>query len=148
MAVPIVIIRALPTAARALAKPRVFKRFLGTRAGKRATLKYGTMLIKSKDVRNSVGKFIKNNGSFLRSKKEYRQNEQEYAKLVKKIEKLEQQLADAKLIEQKMQELTFTLGRQVVQMRHLLEKMDVQRQQYAQEMLAEFRRFQGLDKTR
>ena len=33
---------------RVLANPRVLKRFLGTRAGKKATLKYGSMLLKSR----------------------------------------------------------------------------------------------------
>lgn len=149
MALPIIILRAVPTAARALAKPRVFKRFLGTRAGKRATLKYGTMLIKSKDVQNAINKFINGNGQFLRSRdKGYKQLEQEYKKLQAKTKQLQAQLENAQLTQDKIQELTFTLGRQVVEMRRLLEQMQVHRHEYLQEMIAEYRRSQGISKVK
>ncbi len=149
MAIPVVIIRALPTAARALAKPRVFKRFLGTRAGKRAALKYGTMLVKSKDVRNAVNKFIKGNGSILRIKdRKYKRLEQEYALLLSNVEMLEIELSNPDLSQEKLQELTFALGRQVVKLRQNLAQMQECRHNYFQKIIAEFRRTNGLDKVK
>ncbi len=149
MAIPVVIIRALPTAARALAKPRVFKRFLGTRAGKRAALKYGTMLVKSKDVQDAVNKFIKGNGPILRAKDaKYKRLEQEYAKIQTNIADLEIKLSDTDLSQDELQELTFTLGRQVVKLRQLLAQMQEHRYNYVQKIMAEFRRTNGLDKVK
>ena len=54
---------------RILANPKVLKRFLGTKAGKKATLKYGSMLLNSKMAQNAIGKFIKRNGETMKNNK-------------------------------------------------------------------------------
>lgn len=136
MAVPVVIIRALPTVMRAVAKPAVFKRFLGTRAGKKAIWKYGTMLVKSKDVRNAIGNFVNRNGDKMKNDKAYKQQLKDYAAMEKRVEKLEQQLATAQDNNEKIQTLTFTLGRTVVEMQQLLTQMQAQYQQAMQQQMA------------
>ncbi|MBQ4130636.1 MAG: hypothetical protein IJD69_04680 [Alphaproteobacteria bacterium] len=136
MAIPAIIVRAIPTVLRAVAKPAVFKRFLGTKAGKKAVLKYGTMLVKSKDVRNAIGNFINRNGDKMKNDKAYKQQLKDYAAMEKRVEKLEQQLAAAHDNNEKIQILTFTLGRNVVEMQQLLVQMQAQYQQTLQQQMA------------
>lgn len=136
MAIPVIVVRAIPTVVRAVAKPAVFKRFLGTKAGKKAILKYGTMLVKSKDVRNSIGNFINRNGNTMKNDKTYKQQVQEYAQLQKRVDKLEKQLATAQDNNEKIQTLTFALGRNVVEMQQLLTQMQAQYQQALRHQMA------------
>ena len=118
---------------RILANPRVLKRFLGTRAGKKATLKYGSMLLKSRMAQNAIGKFINRNGSALKDDKSFKQ-QQEYAALQKHVAKLEAQLDRARDNNDKLSELTFTLERNVVEMQRLLTQMQAQYQAHTQQM--------------
>ena len=115
-----------------LANPQVLKRFLGTRAGKKATLKYGSMLLKSRMIQNAIGKFINRNGSALKDDKSFKQ--QEYAALQKHVAKLEAQLDRARDNNDKLSELTFTLERNVVEMQRLLTQMQAQYQAHIQQM--------------
>lgn len=119
---------------RVLANPRVLKRFLGTRAGKKATLKYGSMLLNSRMAQNAIGKFINRNGNTMKNDKEYKQQLRDYARLQKRVEKLESQLDRAHDNNDKMSELTFTLGRNVVEMQRLLAQMQTQYQSHMQQM--------------
>lgn len=119
---------------RVLANPRVLKRFLGTRAGKKATLKYGSMLLNSRMAQNAIGKFINRNGNAMKNDKEYKQQLRDYARLQKRVEKLESQLDRARDNNDKMSELTFTLGRNVVEMQRLLAQMQRQYQSHMQQM--------------
>lgn len=119
---------------RVLANPRVLKRFLGTRAGKKATLKYGSMLLNSRMAQNAIGKFINRNGNTMKNDKEYKQQLRDYARLQKRVEKLESQLDRARDNNDKMSELTFTLGRNVVEMQRLLAQMQTQYQSHMQQM--------------
>lgn len=118
---------------RILANPRVLKRFLGTRAGKKATLKYGSMLLKSRMAQNAIDKFINRNGSALKDDKSFKQ-QQEYAALQKRVARLEAQLDRARDNNDKLSELTFTLGRNVVEMQRLLTQMQAQYQAHTQQM--------------
>lgn len=118
---------------RILANPRVLKRFLGTRAGKKAALKYGSMLLKSRMAQNAIGKFINRNGSALKDDKSFKQ-QQEYAALQKHVARLEAQLDRARDNNDKLSELTFTLGRNVVEMQRLLTQMQAQYQAHTQQM--------------
>lgn len=119
---------------RVLANPKVLKRFLGTKAGKKAVLKYGSMLLNSKMAQNAIGKFINRNGETMKDNKEYKQQLKDYARLQKRVEKLEGQLDNARDNGEKMSELTFTLGRNVVEMQRLLAQMQAQYQQQMQQM--------------
>ena len=119
---------------RVLANPKVLKRFLGTRAGKKATLKYGSMLLNSRMAQNAIGKFINRNGNAMKNDKEYKQQLRDYARLQKRVEKLESQLDRARDNNDKMSELTFTLGRNVVEMQRLLAQMQTQYQSHMQQM--------------
>ena len=119
---------------RVLANPKVLKRFLGTRAGKKAALKYGSMLLNSRMAQNAIGKFINRNGDAMKNDKEYKQQLRDYARLQKRVEKLESQLDRARDNNDKMSELTFTLGRNVVEMQRLLAQMQTQYQSHMQQM--------------
>ena len=119
---------------RVLANPKVLKRFLGTKAGKKATLKYGSMLLNSRMAQNAIGKFMNRNGDALKNDKAYKQQTKEYAALQKRVERLESQLDRAHDNNDKMSELTFTLGRSVVEMQHLLAQMQAQYQSHMQQM--------------
>lgn len=119
---------------RVLANPKVLVRFLGTKAGKKATLKYGSMLLNSKMARDAIGKFIDRNGDAMKNDKEYKKQLKEYAALQKRVEKLESQLDRARDDNDKMSELTFTLGRSVVEMQRLLTQMQAQHQAHIQQM--------------
>ena len=129
MAAPIV-----GTVVRGLLKPRVFMRFLGTKSGKRATLKFGRMLLKSKIAGDLVGRFIGRKGKQLDNNREYKQQVREYEKLQKRIASLESKLDRYQNNSEKIQELTFTLGRSVVEMNQLLAQMQELYRQQTQQM--------------
>lgn len=119
---------------RILANPKVLKRFLGTKAGKKATIKYGNMLLNSKIVQNAIARFINRNDDTMKNNKEYKQQLRDYARLQKRVEKLEAQLDHVRDDNNKMSALTFTLGRNVVEMRRLLAQMQTQYQNQMQQM--------------
>lgn len=118
---------------RILANPRILKRFLGTRAGKKAVLKYGSMLLKSKMIRNAIQRFMGGIGKSLTGDKEYKKNEKEYTRLLQRMEKLESQLESVRDNNEKISELTFALGRTVVEMQRLLTQMQSLYQQRVQQ---------------
>ncbi|MBR2510578.1 MAG: hypothetical protein IKB59_00230 [Alphaproteobacteria bacterium] len=129
------VVAMLPTVVRAIAKPKVFKRFLGTKAGKRAMLKSGTMLLRSKSVQNTLSKFVSKNDKQMAGNKEYEEYKKKYEQLQKRIAELEKQLDAARDNQSQMETLTFTLGRQVVQMQQLLQDMQQQQNEYVKQML-------------
>ena len=124
MALPAVLLRAAPTVARAFAKPKVFKRFLGTRAGKRATLKYGTMLVNTKEVQNGFDRLFRRGDNQQPQDKEYSKLIKKYEKLAAEVEQLESEFSHAGDDVDKIQTITFKLGRRVVEMRRLLQEME------------------------
>lgn len=128
------VVAMLPTVVRAIAKPKVFKRFLGTKAGKRAMLKSGTMLLRSKSVQNTLSNFMSKNDKQMAGNKEYEESKQKYEQLQKRIAELEKQLDAARDNQSQMETLTFTLGRQVVQMQQLLKDMQQQQNFLAMQM--------------
>lgn len=129
MAAPIV-----GTIVRGVLNPRAFMRFLGTKSGKRATLKFGRMLLKSKMAGDLVARFIGRNGKQLDNNREYKQQVREYEKLQKRIASLESKLDRYQNNSEKIQELTFTLGRCVVEMNQLLAQMQELYRQQTQQM--------------
>lgn len=118
---------------RVLANPKVLKRFLGTKAGKKAVLKYGNMLLNSKIVQNTIDKFINRNDDTMKNNKEYKQQVRDYARLCKRVEQLEKQMDLARDNSDKISELTFALGRNVVEMQRLLAQMQAQYQAQMQQ---------------
>lgn len=121
---------------RVLANPRVLKRFMGTRAGKKAALKYGSMLLNSKTARDAVGKFMNRSGGAMTGNRDFAKMEREYARLERRVEKLETQLDSVRNNDEKISELTFTLGRNVVEMQQLLAQMQALYQQTLQQQMA------------
>lgn len=119
---------------RFLANPKLLKRFLGTKAGRAAALKWGRMLVNSRAVQSMVGKFMNKNGGNMKNSKNYAALEQKYKELQAKVEKLEQQVSADKNSDSELQTATFTLGRQVVEMQRLYAQMqmDLQKLQQAQ----------------
>lgn len=114
--------------ARILANPKVLKRFLGSKAGRKATFKYGKMLLRSKAVMNLIGTLIGNKGVLAKDDKKFKELEKEYAKLQKHVVKLEAELRQKEGDIDAMQAKTFTLGRQVVEMQRLYDQMQVELQ--------------------
>lgn len=115
---------------RVLANPKILARFLSTKAGKRATLKYGKMLLNSQMARSAVNKFMDGSGRSLSGNKEYKQLTKDYEKLQSRTQKLEAQLAATRDDNDKLQALTFSLGRTVVQMQQTLTQMQNLYQQH------------------
>lgn len=119
---------------RLLANPKVLKRFLGTKAGKKAALKYGNMLLNSKMAQNAIDKFMNKNGNAMKGDKVFKRQQKDYIALQKRVAKLEAQLDRAHDNNDKMSELTFSLGRNVVEMQRLLAQMQAQYQANIQQM--------------
>lgn len=115
---------------RVLANPKILARFLSTKAGKRATLKYGKMLLNSQMARSAINKFKDGSGRSLSGNKEYKQLTKDYEKLQSRTQKLEAQLAATRDNNDKLQALTFSLGRTVVQMQQTLTQMQNLYQQH------------------
>ena len=71
----------------------------------------------------------------MKNDQAYKQQLKDYAAMEKRVEKLEQQLAAARDNNEKIQTLTFTLGRNVVEMQQLLTQMQAQYQQTVQRQM-------------
>ncbi len=119
---------------RVLANPKILKRFLNTKAEKKATLKYGKMLLNSKMAKNAIEKFINRDGGALVDNRDYAKLFKDYRALQKCTEKIEAQLERARDDGDKMSELTFALGRNVVAMHRLLAQMQFVYQHHTQQI--------------
>lgn len=108
---------------RVLANPKVLKRFLGTKAGKKATMKWGKMILESKMTQNAIDKLMNKNGKTLSNDKKYKEMAKEYATLQAKVAQLESKLNAIQNDSAALETTTFTLGRQVVEMRRLYQEM-------------------------
>lgn len=108
---------------RVLANPKVLKRFLGTKAGKKATMKWGKMILESKMTQNAIDKLMNKNGKTLSNDKKYKEMAKEYATLQAKVAQLESKLNAIQNDNAALETTTFTLGRQVVEMRRLYQEM-------------------------
>lgn len=108
---------------RVLANPKVLKRFLGTKAGKKATMKWGKMILESKMTQNAIDKLMNKNGKTLSNDKKYKEMAKEYAALQAKVAQLESKLNAIQNDNAALETTTFTLGRQVVEMRRLYQEM-------------------------
>lgn len=121
---------------RVLANPKVLKRFLGTKAGRKAAFKYGNMLLNSKMVQNSVKKFMNKNGKSLDGNKNYAVQEKQFSQMQKKIAALEAQIEKNKDDQIAMQTATFAMGRQVIEMQRLYAQMQMELQKMQQAQIA------------
>ena len=137
MAAPVAAARAIPVVVRAISKPKVFKRFLGTKAGKKAVLKWGKMLVNSKIAQSSIDKLMNRMGNSGKSSTKYKKMTKEYVALQKKVAALEEQLETVKNDNVALETKTFTLGRQVVQMQQLYKQMLTELQNQQQMMMVQ-----------
>lgn len=119
----------MATWVRVLANPKVLKRFFKSKAGKKVLFKYGKMLVKSKMIRGMIDRFLRKNNATLRNNKEYKKLEKEYESLQQRVDGLEKKLNATNENKQELETLAFTLGRAVVEMQQLLEKMQAEYQQ-------------------
>lgn len=111
---------------RVLANPKVLKRFLGTKAGRKAVYKYGSMLVNSKMAQDAVQKFMNKNGKSLSGNQDYAAQEKQFVKLQKQIASLQAQIDKNKDDQIAMQTATFTMGRRVVEMQQLYAQMQME----------------------
>lgn len=137
MAAPVAAARAIPVVVRAISKPKVFKRFLGTKAGKKAVLKWGKMLVNSKIAQSSIDKLMNRMGNSGKNSTKYKKMTKEYVALQKKVAALEEQLETVKNDNVALETKTFTLGRQVVQMQQLYKQMLTELQKQQQMMMVQ-----------
>jgi len=117
---------------RVLANPKVLKRFLQTKAGRKAALKYGTMLLNSKMVQDSVNKFMNKNDRALSDDKAYAAQTKQYAALQKQIAALQAQIDKSRDDNAAVQTATFTMGRRVIEMQRLYAQMQAELQRVQQ----------------
>ena len=122
----------MPVLLRLLANPKLLARFMRTKAGRKAALKYGTMLVNSKTAQDSVKKFLNKNGRDL----QFAASEKKYNELQAKIDALQTQVDARNATDAQLQTATFTLGRQVVEMQRLYAQLQQQLQQMQLAMAA------------
>lgn len=120
---------------RVLANPKVLKRFLGTKAGRKAAFKYGNMLLNSKIIQNAIDKFMHKNGKSLNGNKNYIAQEKQFAQMQKKIAALEAQIEKNKDDQIAMQTVTFTMGRQIIEVQRLYAQMQMELQKTQQNQM-------------
>ena len=85
-------------------------------------------------AQNAIDKFMNKNGNAMKDDKAFKRQQKDYIALQKRVAKLEAQLDRAHDNNDKMSELTFTLGRNVVEMQRLLAQMQAQYQANIQQM--------------
>lgn len=124
---------------RLLANPKLLARFLRTPAGRRAALKYGTMVVKSKTAQDMVSRFMKKNGQALSNDKQYNFQVCEFEKMQAKINELQAQVDAARQDRQTLETATFTMGRRVIELQRLYAQMqmELQRVRTAQMAMAD-----------
>ncbi|MDE6481682.1 MAG: hypothetical protein K2L25_02570 [Alphaproteobacteria bacterium] len=122
----------MPVLLRLLANPKLLARFMRTKAGRKAALKYGTMLVNSKTAQDSVKKFLNKNGR----DRQFAASEKKYNELQAKIDALQTQVDARNATDAQLQTATFTLGRQVVEMQRLYAQLQQQLQQMQLAMAA------------
>lgn len=124
---------------RLLANPKLLARFLRTPAGRRAALKYGTMVVKSKTAQDMVSRFMKKNGQALSNDKQYNSQVREFEKMQAKINELQAQVDAARQGRQTLETATFTMGRRVIELQRLYAQMqmELQRVRTAQMAMAD-----------
>lgn len=124
---------------RLLANPKLLARFLRTPAGRRAALKYGTMVVKSKTAQDMVSRFMKKNGPALSNDKQYNFQVCEFEKMQAKINELQAQVDAARQDRQTLETATFTMGRRVIELQRLYAQMqmELQRVRTAQMAMAD-----------
>lgn len=122
----------MPVLLRLLANPKLLARFMRTKAGRKAALKYGTMLVNSKTAQDSVKKFLNKNGR----DRQFAASEKKYNELQAKIDALQAQVDTRSATDAQLQTATFTLGRQVVEMQRLYAQLQQQLQQMQLAMAA------------
>ncbi len=120
----------MPALLRLLANPKLFARFMKTKAGRRAAMKYGTMLVNSKAVQDSAKKLFSQNND----KKRFVAEQKKFDELQARIDTLTRSVDTQRMTDAELQAATFTLGRQVVEMRRLSAQLQQQIQQLQQQM--------------
>lgn len=118
---------------RLLANPRLWARFMRTKAGRKAALKYGTMLVNSKTVQDSVKKLLARTGK----SKKLAADENKFNELQARVDALQSQIDTRNATDAELQTATFTLGREVVEMRRLYADMQRKVQQMQLAMAAQ-----------
>ncbi len=104
---------------RVLANPKILGRFLRTPAGRRAVFKYGSMVLKSKTVRNGIKRVMTQNPN----NKKNAQYQKQLDDIQSRLDKLEAQFDAVKTDPNRADATTFAAGRLVVEMRQLYNQM-------------------------
>ncbi|MDE6571423.1 MAG: hypothetical protein K2L95_04390 [Alphaproteobacteria bacterium] len=113
---------------RLLANPKLLARFLRTPAGRRAALKYGNMVLKSKMAQDAIKKFMHTNNQYLGGKKDYAMQEAKFDKIQRQISQLQSQVDAARQDRQALETATFTMGRRVIELQRLYAQMQMELQ--------------------
>ena len=113
----------MPVWLRFLANPKLFGRFMKSKAGRRAAFKWGAMIVKSRTAQSLIDKFINKNGKTLDKNKEYKKLEKEYKKAQQRIADLERMVEQNNENQTALQTNTFALGRQVIELQRLYAQM-------------------------
>ena len=121
---------------RFLANPKLWARFMKSKAGRKSAFKWGSMLIKSRAIQGLIDKFIGKNGKTLDKNKEYRALERKYKQTQKRVKQLEKQVQQNRDNQLALQTDTFTLGRQIIEMQRMYAQMQSELQQVQQHQLA------------
>lgn len=130
--------------ARVLLKPKLLGRFMKTKAGRKATFKFGGMLLKSRATQKAIESFMGKNGSSLEKNKEYKDLEKNYKQIQQRVAELEAEAKSNEEDKENLQALAFTLGRQVVEMQKLYNQMQQELQRIQQQQMVML----GAQKTR
>ena len=122
-----------------LANPIFLARFLRTPAGRRAALKYGTMVVKSKTAQDAITKFMHTNNQYLGGKKDYAMQQAKFDKIQRQISQLQAQVDTMRQDRQTLETATFTMGRRVIELQRLYAQMqmELQRVRTAQMAMAD-----------
>lgn len=126
----------MPVVLRLLANPKLLARFMRTKAGRKAALKYGTMLVNSKEVQSGIKKILSRKGD----SKKFSASGKKFEELQAKVAALQSQIDTRNSTDAELQTATFTLGRQVIEMRRLYNELQRQLQQMQFSMAAQHTR--------
>lgn len=118
----------MPVLLRLLANPKLLGRFLRTKAGRRAALKYGTMVVNSKTVQDQINKFMNKNGRTMSGDARYDGYAKEFEKMQAQINALQEKVDAQRQDNEALQTATFTLGRRVIEMQRLYAQMQMELQ--------------------
>lgn len=119
-----VITEAMPTLSRFASNPAMAKRFLKTKAGKKAMFNFGTDLLSTDDAQHSIEKIIKQMKGKMKGRQDFDSATQEFNASQINTDEIKNKLHSGELTAEDMTRLTADMKQSIAEMQDILQKLE------------------------